>query len=91
MTNNSLDLPRGSNIPCCRFLELTKGDHGHEEDLDSVAKEHRQQHALAGRSEHVTMNQFPPKFFLCVLLKNNPTLIAVHTASYKEFTHPHLS
>lgn len=50
---------------------LTECDECHDEDLRALSQEHRQQHALPGRSEHITVHLFPPWLFLCILLGRN--------------------
>lgn len=47
---------------------LTEGDEGHDEDLGALAQEHRQQHALPGGPEHITMHLLPPGLLLGILL-----------------------
>lgn len=47
---------------------LTEGDEGHDEDLGSLAEEHRKQHALPGRPEHIPVHLLPPRLLLGILL-----------------------
>lgn len=39
---------------------LTECNKCHDKDLRALSKEHRQQHALPGGSEHITMHLLPP-------------------------------
>lgn len=52
-------------------MALTECDECHDEDLCALSQEHRQQHALPGGSEHITMHLLPPRLFLCILLGRN--------------------
>lgn len=52
-------------------MALTECDKCHDEDLRALSQEHRQQHALPGGSEDITMHLLPPRLFLCILLERN--------------------
>lgn len=41
-------------------MALTERDKCHDEDLRALSQEDRQQHALPGGSEHITMHLLPP-------------------------------
>lgn len=41
-------------------MALTERDECHDEDLRALSQEHRQQHALPGGSEYITMHLLPP-------------------------------
>lgn len=46
---------------------LTEGDERHRKDLYARAEHDSKQHAIPGRTEHVSVNQFPAVLFLTVL------------------------
>lgn len=77
-----------SNIPSARWYGIlkttitmkkhweqkhTKGDKGHDEDLGSWSEEDRQQHSLSRWSENISMDQFPAKLLLGILLEEEGT------------------
>lgn len=55
----------------------TQGDKGHDEDLGSWSEENWQQHSLSRWSENVSVDQFPAKLLLSVLLEDRNNIADV--------------